>query len=283
MNKIKEKISKIFCLFVLFASLMIFAGFCNVILDETVCSTYYYWFSIIIFSIVLIILIFCLDKFEREKKKINFFTEYKKLIIISILGILYLIVPISNYFFREGKPYKVYAKIIKQYRSGRGGTSRQNKIQFNNGKVSTINDSEIYNNFKKGDSICITLQKGLWGTPVIVDYETGIKKKVKKNKKAANKKEAKFPGGRKALNKYLQENIDNSKIKYKQGSSKDVYVTFGVLKDGTVCDVKIAKSSKNPSRDEEAIRVVSQMPKWEPCTIDGEKVGVNITLRVLFD
>ena len=60
-----------------------------------------------------------------------------------------------------------------------------------------------------------------------------------------------------------------------------VLVQFVVSEDGSVTDVKITRGVEK-SLDEEAIRVISSMPKWNPGTINGTPVKVKYTLPIVF-
>ena len=60
-----------------------------------------------------------------------------------------------------------------------------------------------------------------------------------------------------------------------------VICTFVVERDGSVSDIRIAKSV-DPSLDKEAVRVVSAMPRWIPGRQNGQNVRVKYTLPVTF-
>jgi TonB family protein len=60
-----------------------------------------------------------------------------------------------------------------------------------------------------------------------------------------------------------------------------VIVKFTVEKDGTITDVEVARGV-HPALDEEAVRVVSMMPKWKPGTQMGDTVRTKFTLPVFF-
>ena len=60
-----------------------------------------------------------------------------------------------------------------------------------------------------------------------------------------------------------------------------VFVQFVVNTDSTITDVNVIKSV-NPHLDEEAVRVVKAMPKWNPGKQRGEPVRVRFTLPVTF-
>ena len=76
-------------------------------------------------------------------------------------------------------------------------------------------------------------------------------------------KKAEFPGGHKKLMEYLRGNIKYPEQALAKSIEGKVYVKFTVKKDGSIDDVKIIRSTDS-LLDEEAIRVVKNMPKWIP-------------------
>ena len=60
-----------------------------------------------------------------------------------------------------------------------------------------------------------------------------------------------------------------------------VLVQFTVDTDGSVTNVKVLEGS-DPSLNKEAVRVVSNSPKWTPGTQDGKPVRVSYTFPVIF-
>ncbi len=78
----------------------------------------------------------------------------------------------------------------------------------------------------------------------------------------------------------------NENLKYPQEAVKDslqgrVTLQFTIEKDGSVTDVHVLRGCA-PILDEEAVRVVSQSPKWTPGSINGEPVRVVFNFPVLF-
>ncbi len=78
----------------------------------------------------------------------------------------------------------------------------------------------------------------------------------------------------------------NANIKYPEkaliaGISGKVYVSFMVSSKGKVKDVMINKSV-SPSLSDEAIRVISSMPDWEPGSQAGKTVDVQMIVPVEF-
>ncbi len=90
-----------------------------------------------------------------------------------------------------------------------------------------------------------------------------------------------FPGGEGALMKYLSENIKYPVVAQENGVQGRVVVSFVVEKDGSITDVKVARSV-DPSLDREATRVVKSMPHWIPGKQNGSAVRVKYNVPVSF-
>ena len=90
-----------------------------------------------------------------------------------------------------------------------------------------------------------------------------------------------YPGGNGALMQYLSSHIKYPVIAEENGIQGRVICTFVVERDGSITDVRIAKSV-DPSLDKAAMRVVSSMPKWIPGKQNGSAVRVKYTLPVTF-
>ena len=72
-----------------------------------------------------------------------------------------------------------------------------------------------------------------------------------------------FPGGETAMKRYLAENIQYPQMARESGIQGRVFVTFVVEKDGNVTDVRVLRGIGGGC-DEEAIRVIKNMPRWDP-------------------
>lgn len=91
-----------------------------------------------------------------------------------------------------------------------------------------------------------------------------------------------FPGGMKALMKYLQENINYPRVSRDNNSQGRAFIRFVVNTDGSIQGTEVLKSSGDMYLDKEAVRVVSGMPKWKPGRQSGKNVRVYFTLPVVF-
>ncbi len=90
-----------------------------------------------------------------------------------------------------------------------------------------------------------------------------------------------FPGGHERLLDYVTSNIKYPKEAEKKGIEGRVYVSFVVNEDGSVSDVKVLRGIGGGC-DEEATRVVENMPNWEPGMQEGKPVKVAYNLPVMF-
>ncbi len=93
---------------------------------------------------------------------------------------------------------------------------------------------------------------------------------------------AEFPGGMDGLIGFMTSEIKYPKDVANAGITGKTVVTFTVTKDGKVANPAIASSSGNTQLDNEAIRVVAQMPNWIPAQDGGKNVSSELKLPVQF-
>ena len=90
-----------------------------------------------------------------------------------------------------------------------------------------------------------------------------------------------FPGGMAGMMQYLSSNIRYPEDAREAGTQGRVIVSFIVEKDGSISNAKVAKPTYS-SLDNEALRVVSNMPKWTSGKQNGEAVRVKYSIPVSF-
>lgn len=90
-----------------------------------------------------------------------------------------------------------------------------------------------------------------------------------------------YEGGEIALREFIAKNIKYPPTAIEQSIEGRVYVQFVVEKDGTCGRAKVARGV-NPILDQEALRVVSTMPKWKPGKQRGQNVAVAYTVPIAF-
>ncbi|MFT5886253.1 MAG: protein TonB [Arcticibacterium sp.] len=90
-----------------------------------------------------------------------------------------------------------------------------------------------------------------------------------------------FNGGIRKMNAYI-----SSSLKYPDEARKTkiqgrVLVRFLIEKDGTINELTVP-NSVHPLLDEEAMRVISEMPEWIPKQRDGKPLRIYFTLPINF-
>ena len=90
-----------------------------------------------------------------------------------------------------------------------------------------------------------------------------------------------FPGGEVKLMEYVAKNVKYPQIARETGIQGRVFVNFVVEPDGSVSNVSVLRGIGGGC-DEEAMRVVKNMPKWKPGKQRGKAVRVSYMLPVNF-
>ena len=90
-----------------------------------------------------------------------------------------------------------------------------------------------------------------------------------------------YPGGEKALQKYLAENLVYPTAARKMELTGEVVVEFTVERGGAISGVNVVKGLST-ELDQEALRVVRAMGRWKPGTKNGVPVRVTMKLPINF-
>ncbi len=90
-----------------------------------------------------------------------------------------------------------------------------------------------------------------------------------------------YPGGQRAFLDYLSHNLQYPPYAKRRKIQGRVLVQFIVEKTGQITNISVGESA-NPVLDNEAIRVISRMPKWRPGKEKGAVVRVKIMVPVVF-
>ena len=90
-----------------------------------------------------------------------------------------------------------------------------------------------------------------------------------------------FPGGELALRQWIANNVKYPVIAAENGIQGKVYVQFVVDRDGGISNARIARGV-DASLDQEALRVVNNLPKWKPGMQRGKPVRVSYTVPINF-
>lgn len=117
---------------------------------------------------------------------------------------------------------------------------------------------------------------------LVVGYGKGTEKSVAKQDSVPTPDVLpQYPGGENALYSYLAMNIIYPTDAAEKGEQGRTVVKFIVEPNGAITNCQVLKGN-TPLLDAEAIRVVSNMPKWEPGKKDGKPIRCSYSLPVVF-
>ena len=91
-----------------------------------------------------------------------------------------------------------------------------------------------------------------------------------------------FVGGNEALYEYLSKEISYPIAAKDAGAEGTVVVAFVIASDGGIRDVEVTTPHEESTLNDEASRVVSEMPAWEPGKEDGQPVDTRYSLPITF-
>lgn len=132
---------------------------------------------------------------------------------------------------------------------------------------------------EEGDDKVTTETKTVYETRIITYYPDTNTSSSAQPAPQQNKA-PRFPGGESAMVKFFTDNANPRKPAIATAGYGEVIVEFTVTEEGTIEDAKW-KGRVSVSMDQEALRLVNMMPKWNPGFVDGQpaKMKVQVGLR----
>ncbi|MGX5819382.1 energy transducer TonB [Chitinophaga lutea] len=92
-----------------------------------------------------------------------------------------------------------------------------------------------------------------------------------------------FRGGPKALAYFIRKNMRYPSEARKAGIGGTVTVEFVVMFNGLTANPATVGDVIGYGLEEEAVRIVEKMPKWEPATLDGKPITTRHRVEIRFD
>lgn len=113
------------------------------------------------------------------------------------------------------------------------------------------------------------------------DYFIGVDRFISADPFIKVEEMPRYPGGEDAMLRYLGANVnypDSAKVK---GIDGIVYCSFTVDSTGLILNTKVIRGIGGGC-DEEALRVINNMPRWNPGKQRGQFVNVRLTMPIKF-
>ncbi|MFM9985195.1 MAG: energy transducer TonB [Flavobacteriales bacterium] len=92
-----------------------------------------------------------------------------------------------------------------------------------------------------------------------------------------------FPGGDAALLAYMAERVEYGEIDIQRGVNGTIHMSFTVLADGSVTDIKTERGIQyGENLEKKAISAIQKMPLWKPGIKAGKPVPVRFRIPLKF-
>jgi TonB family protein len=93
-----------------------------------------------------------------------------------------------------------------------------------------------------------------------------------------------FPGGQDSMNQFIKKNFNMPDSDWDDNAKNfSIKVGFYIDSSGNISQIRILKSGGSKF-DNEAIRIIKLMPRWEPAILNSKPAGVNwdipITIKI---
>lgn len=115
-----------------------------------------------------------------------------------------------------------------------------------------------------------------------IDEERKMEKEITASLSSIKEQKPQFPGGEKALSNYIQSNIRYPQEALRVSVGGIALVSFTVNSNGDIRKPKVVKEI-GWGIDDEAVRLVLNMPRWEPARQNGRPVSMEYTLSIRFN
>ena len=89
------------------------------------------------------------------------------------------------------------------------------------------------------------------------------------------------PGGGRSLINFINSNRKYPEQAYREGIQGRVTCSFIVNVDGKLSHIRVLRGVE-PSLNDEAVRIISEMPEWTPGQINGHNVPVRVVCAIPF-
>ncbi|MFT3946085.1 MAG: energy transducer TonB [Agriterribacter sp.] len=118
---------------------------------------------------------------------------------------------------------------------------------------------------------------------VIINKENGQKVEKDKDGIYTNAEMMpQYPGGEEALSAFVINKIEYPQAAIDKDAEGTVQVSFVIDENGKVTKPTTTGDKSGNGFDDEAVRIISQMPDWKPGTVKGKPVKTRLTLPITF-
>lgn len=157
---------------------------------------------------------------------------------------------IEKGYFKDGYPTGIWSHINPE-------TGKIDSINYTN-----VNKNNILNKNRPNEDVFVVVEK----MPTFPNNSD-----IKNNENKLD------------FTQYLNSKRYYPEIAKKRGIRGSVILFFVVDKDGNICDISLPDVLRSKILETEALRIMQDLPKWNPGEQNGKKIGVRLTVPIRFN
>ena len=167
-----------------------------------------------------------------------------------------------------------------------------NDMSSDKGDNSKATDSSMMNNTAAADSVAkdsaakatarVTRKKGKTS---ITMPQYGTDKMVMDKEGVYNRTDVmpEFPGGQDGLQTYVNSHLEYTQQAIDDNTTGTIKISFVVNEKGKIVNAHLSNGEKlGKGLEEEAVKVVNNMPDWKPGKVNGKNVKTRLELPITF-
>jgi len=166
--------------------------------------------------------------------------------------------------------------------TGSENTSANTDTATNSTPVTDTSSSTVSTNKPKASKNSSTNKKRRVSVGSMPERKTAAMKPDKDGVYEMTDVRPSYPGGQSALQEYIDNNIEYQQPAVDNNAEGTVDVQFVVDENGKVTDVKRIGKELGAGLDDEAVKVISNMPKWTPGKVKGKNVKTRLVLPITY-
>ena len=128
----------------------------------------------------------------------------------------------------------------------------------------------------------VTNKKGRVSLGKMTERKTSVMKPDKDGVYEMTDVKPLYPGGQAALEDYINGHIEYQQPAIDNNTEGTVDVQFVIDENGNVSNVKTIGKELGSGLDDEAVKVISNMPKWTPGKVKGKNVKTRLVLPITY-
>lgn len=119
-------------------------------------------------------------------------------------------------------------------------------------------------------------------TTSMTNYPISVKNELHLSIGEQVDQKAEYVGGMDAMIAFFNKKMEYPKNLAQQNIEGKVFVEFTVKADGSLEDIHVLSADEHKEFNDSAVRLVKQMPNWNPAIKDGKKVSSKMQLPIMF-